>query len=65
MILEKKIQTQFDKEMKIPCHIQHIASRILKLSIQETTDIVNQMVTEGLLEESTLAKNYYKLKDNV
>jgi len=65
VILEKKIQTQFDKEMKIPCHIQHIASRILKLSIQETTDIVNQMVTEGLLEESTLAKNYYKLKDNV
>lgn len=65
MVFEKKIQTQFDKEMKIPCHIQHIASRILKLSIQETTDIVNQMVTEGLLEESTFAKNFYKLKDNV
>jgi ABC-type antimicrobial peptide transport system permease subunit len=65
VVFEKKIQTQFDKEMKIPCHIQHIASRILKLSIQETTDIVNQMVTEGLLEESTFAKNYYKLKDYV
>jgi hypothetical protein len=65
VILEKKTQKIFDKEMKIPCHINHIATRILRLSMDETIDVVNQMVTEGLIEESSFAKNYYKIKENV
>ena len=51
--------------MKIPCHVNHIATRILRLSMDETIDVVNQMVTEGLIEESSFAKNYYKIKENV
>ena len=65
MVLEKKVQKLFDKEMKIPCHENHIATRILRLSMDETIDVVNQMVAEGLIEESSFAKNYYKIKENV
>lgn len=65
MVLEKKTQKIFDKEMKIPCHVNHIATRILRLSMDETIDVVNHMVTEGLIEESSFAKNYYKIKENV
>jgi hypothetical protein len=65
VVLEKKVQKLFDKEMKIPCHVNHIATRILRLSMDETIDVVNQMVAEGLIEESSFDKNYYKIKENV
>jgi hypothetical protein len=65
MTLEKKTQRVFDRELKIPCHVNYIADRVFKLSKEETMIIINEMVENGLLEESPFAKNYYKIKTNV
>lgn len=63
MEFDKKTQRLFDKELRIPCHLNHIADRIFKLPREETLVIINEMTLNGILEESCFAKNYYKLKD--
>jgi hypothetical protein len=65
MELDKKTQRLFDKELKIPCHLNHIADRIFKLSKEQTLVIINEMILNGILEESCFVKNYYKIKENV
>lgn len=65
MELDKKTQRLFDKELRIPCHLNHIADRVFKLSREETSVIINEMILNGILEESPFAKNYYKIKENV
>ena len=65
MTLDKKTQRVFDKELKIPCHVNYIADRVFKLSKDETMVKINELVELGILEESPLAKNYFKIKENV
>lgn len=65
MELDKKTQRLFDKELRIPCHLNHIADRVFKLSREETLVIINEMILHGIIEESCFAKNYYKIKENV
>jgi len=65
MELDTKTQRLFNKELKIPCHLNHIADRVFKLSREETLVIINEMILNGVLEESHFAKNYYKIKENV
>lgn len=63
--MDKKTEKLFQKELKIPCHLNHIADRVLKLSREETQVIISEMLASELLEESPYAKNYYKIKQNV
>lgn len=65
MELDTKTQRLFNRELKIPCHLNHIADRVFKLSREETLVIINEMILNGVLEESHFAKNYYKIKENV
>ena len=62
--MDKKTEKLFQKELRIPCHLNHIADRVFKLSRQETRVIISQMLESGLLEESQYAKNYYKIKSH-
>lgn len=62
MIFDKKQQRIFEKEMKIPCHIDYIATRVFKTKTEETQEIINQLLAEGIVEESPYAKKYYKIK---
>jgi len=63
--MDKKTEKLFQKELKIPCHLNHIADRVFRLSREETKVIISQMLESGLLEESPFSKNYYKIKNNV
>jgi len=63
--MDKKTEKLFQKELKIPCHLNHIADRVLKVPKSEAQDIIEMMLTNGTLEESTFAKNYYNLKTDV
>jgi hypothetical protein len=62
MIFDKKQQRIFEKEMKIPCHIDYITTRVFKAKPEETQEIINQLLDEGIVEESPYAKKYYKIK---
>jgi hypothetical protein len=63
--MDKKTEKLFQKELKIPCHINHIAERILKVSKTDAQEIIDLLIQDGIVEESGFAKKYYKLKDNV
>lgn len=65
MVLDKKTQRIFDKELRLPCNLNHIADRVLKVSREEAKVIVDMWIQQGVLEESDLAKNYYKKIENV
>ena len=61
-MFDKKTQRLIDKELKIPCHINHITDRVFKLPRQETQDIIQNMLESNIIVESVFAKNYYVLK---
>jgi hypothetical protein len=64
-MFDKKTQKLIDKELRIPCHLNHIADRVFKLSRDETQSIIQNMLESNILVESDFAKNYYKIKENV
>jgi hypothetical protein len=63
--MDKKTEKLFQKELKIPCHINHIADRILKISREEAQIFIESSIKDGIVEESCFAKNYYKLTNHV
>jgi hypothetical protein len=63
MVLDKKTQRTFDKELRIPCNLNHIADRVLKVSREEAKILVDKWIQEGVLVESELAKNYFRLNN--
>jgi len=63
--MDKKTERLFQKELKIPCHLNHIADRVFKVPREECKIIVENMIELGVLVESKFAKNYYILKENV
>jgi hypothetical protein len=58
--MDKKIEKIFYKELKIPCHINYIADRILKTTRQEAQFIINELIDKGVVEESCFAEKYYR-----
>ena len=50
-------------KLRRPIHITFISKHILKLSMEETEEFINQMVIEGLIEESKYGKGYYVVKN--
>jgi hypothetical protein len=63
--MDKKTEKLFQKELSIPCHINHIADRILKTSREDAQIFIDSLVKENVIEESCFAKNYYKLINHV
>lgn len=49
-------------KLRRPIHIGYISKYILRKSLQETRIDIEQLINEGLVEESPLAKEYFVLK---
>lgn len=60
--MDKKTEKLFQKELTIPCHIHHIADRVLKVSREEAKTIIDELLSKNVVEESCFANNYYKIK---
>ena len=56
-------QTLLSKLRK-PIHVSFISKHLVKLPMNQTMVIINEMVEEGLIEESVYGKDYYVLKSN-
>lgn len=50
-------------KLKLPIHITFISNHILKTSMTETEKLINEMVDEGMIEESKYGKGYYVIKN--
>jgi hypothetical protein len=56
------IKTKLLDKLRRPVHITFISNHILKLSMEETEKFINEMIDEGLIEESKYGKGYYVVK---
>lgn len=63
--MDQKIQEFILKNLKRPTHISYIKDRIIKKDIESTMMIIKELCESNLIEESSLAKNYYVTKENV
>jgi len=63
--VDQKIQEFILKNLKRPTHISYIKDRIIKKDIESTMMIIKELCESNLIEESSLAKNYYVTKENV
>jgi hypothetical protein len=59
---EKRIKTLLGK-LRQPIHINYISTYILKESMENTTNIINKLIEDDVIEESKYAKNYYVVKN--
>lgn len=50
-------------KLRLPIHVTYISNHILKTSMVETEKLINEMVNEGLIEESKYGKGYYVVKN--
>lgn len=58
----KETTRLLEGKLRLPIHINYIANYILKLSIEETRKILDELVEEGKIVESRYASGYYVLK---
>jgi len=49
-------------KLRQPIHINYIASYILRITEDETRVILNKLIEENVIEESSYAKDYYVIK---
>jgi hypothetical protein len=50
-------------KLRRPVHITFISKHLLRFSMEETEKFINEMVDEGLVEESKYGKGYYVVKN--
>jgi hypothetical protein len=58
---DKKIKALLGK-LRQPIHINYIATYILRDTMENTIEVINNLIEEGVVEESKYAKNYYGVK---
>ena len=58
----KEMMKLLEGKLRMPIHISYIAKYILKKSQSETKEILDVAISEGLIEESSISKDYYVLK---
>lgn len=58
---DKKIKALLGK-LRQPIHINYISTYILRDSMENTLEIINNLIEEGVVEESKYAKYYYNVK---
>ena len=57
--MDDKVKKLLNSKLRQPVHISYISKYILKKTEKETKEILSQMIEENLIEESSLASNYY------
>jgi len=50
-------------KLRQPVHISFISTHIFKKDINETKEIINELIKDEIVEESSYAKDYYVLKN--
>ena len=61
--MEQKIIKNLLSKLRQPIHIDYISKYILNQSMDDTTNLINKLVEENIIEESKYAKNYYVVKN--
>ena len=49
-------------KLRQPIHINYISTYILKVDMDETKEILQKYIDEGIIEESKIANGYYGVK---
>jgi len=49
-------------KLRRPVHISYISKYMVKLPMDETMNILNEMIVDNLIEESVYGKGYYVIK---
>jgi len=57
--MEDKTKKLLNLKLRQPVHINYISKYILKLSEKETKMMLDELINEGVLEESSLSPGYY------
>jgi hypothetical protein len=60
--MEEKLKKTLLGKLRQPIHIEYISNYIVKKSMEETMNIINKLIEDGVIEESKYAKNYYVVK---
>jgi hypothetical protein len=58
---DKKIKALLGK-LRQPIHISYISTHIVRDSMENTLEIINDLIEKGVVEESKYAKDYYGVK---
>lgn len=59
---DKKTKALLAK-LRQPIHIDYISSYILRESKENTLKIINNLIEQGVVEESKYAENYYVVRN--
>ena len=57
--MDNKTKKLLNTILRQPIHISYISKYILKITEKETKKILDELIDEGVIEESSLAPNYY------
>ena len=57
--MDDKTKKLLNSKLRQPVHISYISKYILKMTEKETKKILEELIDEGVIEESSLAPNYY------
>ena len=49
-------------KLRRPVHVSYISKYMVKLPMDETMNILNEMIVDNLIEESVYGKDYYVIK---
>ena len=49
-------------KLRRPVHISYISRHLTKLPMQETLDLLNELIQDGFVEESKYGNGYYVVK---
>jgi hypothetical protein len=60
--MEEKLKKTLLGKLRQPIHIEYISNYIVKKSMEETMNIIDKLIEDGVIEESKYAKNYYVVK---
>lgn len=61
--MEEKVTKNLMGKLRQPIHIDYISKYILKVSINETRNIIDKLVEDNIIEESKYAKDYYVVRN--
>lgn len=61
--MDNKVKKLLNSKLRQPVHISYISKYILKMTEKETKKILDEMISEDLIEESPMVSNYYVNKN--
>lgn len=60
--MDTKITKTLLSKLRQPIHIDYISKYILRIPEDDTRVVLNKLINENVIEESTYAKDYYVIK---